>query len=74
MSLEGNEVKQNEISQNKPKPSGLIIGLVVAVGVAAFFAGMYVSSMNSNQISQEDLDNAIAKLELKMSQNSLPTD
>lgn len=73
MSFEENEVKQNEFSQNKSKSNGLIIGLIVAVGVAAFFAGMYFSSMSSNQISQEDLDDAIAKLELKMLQNRLPT-
>lgn len=73
MSFEENEVNQNEFSQNKSKSNGLIIGLIIAVGVAAFFAGMYFSNMNSNQISQEDLDDAIAKLELKMLQNRLPT-
>ena len=73
MSFEDGEIKQNEFSQNKSKSNGLIIGLIVAVGVAAFFAGMYFSNMNSNQISQEDLDDAIAKLELKMLQNRLPT-
>ncbi len=72
MSFE-DEIKQNEYTQNKSKPNGLIIGLVVAVGVAAFFAGMYFSNVSSNQISQEDLDDAIAKLELKMLQNRLPT-
>ncbi|MBA4436375.1 MAG: DsbA family protein [Nitrosopumilaceae archaeon] len=73
MSFEDNEIKQNEFSQNKSKPNGLIIALIVAVGIAAFFAGMYFSNMNSNQISQEDLDDAIAKLELKILQNRLPT-
>ena len=73
MSFEDNGIKQNEFSQNKSKPNGLIIGLIVAVGIAAFFAGMYFSNMNSNQISQEDLDDAIAKLELKILQNRLPT-
>ena len=73
MSFEDNEIKQNEFSQNKSKPNGLIIGFIVAVGIAAFFAGMYFSNMNSNQISQEDLDDAIAKLELKILQNRLPT-
>ncbi|QDI89424.1 DsbA family protein [Candidatus Nitrosopumilus sp. SW] len=73
MSFEDNEIKQDENYQKKSKSNGLIIGLIVAVGAAAFFAGMYVSNMNSNQISQEDLDDAIAKLELKMLQNRLPT-
>lgn len=62
-----------QLTQNKSKSMGLIIGLVIAVGAAAFFAGMYASNMNSNQISQEDLDDAIAKLELKILQNRLPT-
>ena len=44
------------------------------VGVAAFFAGSYTSNLNSNQISQEDLEEAIAKLELKILQNQLPTE
>ncbi|MFB5633113.1 MAG: DsbA family protein, partial [Nitrosopumilus sp.] len=65
MSFEDNEIEQNQISQNKSKSNGLIIGLILAVGVAAFFAGMYFSNINSNQISQDDLDDAIAKLELK---------
>lgn len=73
MSFEDNEIRQNEFSQNKSKSNGLIIGLIVTVGVAAFFAGMYFSNMGSTQISQEDLDDAIAKLELKMLQNRLPT-
>ena len=73
MSFEGEGIKQNGISHNKSKSNRLIIGLIVTVGVAAFFAGMYFSNMSSNQISQEDLDDAIAKLELKMLQNRLPT-
>ena len=66
MSFEDNEINQNEHTQNKSKSNGLIIGLIVAVGIAAFFAGMYFSNANSDQISQEDLDDAIAKLELKI--------
>ncbi|MCE2614434.1 MAG: DsbA family protein [Nitrosopumilus sp. (ex Thoosa mismalolli)] len=58
-------------STNRSPNYGLVIGLVVAVGVAAFFAGMYFS--NSEQITQEDFDDAISKLELKMLQNQLPT-
>ncbi|KAF6245099.1 DsbA family protein [Nitrosopumilus sp. b2] len=73
MSFEDNEIKQKEVMQNKSKSYGSIIGLIVAVGVAAFFAGMYASNINSDQISQEDLDNAIANLELKILQNKLPT-
>jgi protein-disulfide isomerase len=67
-------------SVKKSTFNGLIIGLIVVVGIAAFFAGSYTSNLNSNQIlgedqiSVEELDEAIAKLELKMLQNQLPTE
>ena len=57
------------------KPSnGLVIGLIIAVGVAAFFAGAYSISMyqeQPDQLTQEDLDDALAKLELKMMQQQM---
>ena len=65
--------KNGEISVKKSTFKGLIIGLILVVGVAAFFAGSYTSNLNSNQISEEDLQEAITKLELKMLQNQLPT-
>ena len=77
------ELSQNnngKVSVKKSTFNGLIIGLIVVVGVAAFFAGLYASNLNSNQISEEDqisveeLDDALAKLELKMLQNQLPTE
>jgi len=72
---EFNDIKKqdNQITVNKSTYYRLIIGLIVIVGVAAFFAGSYTSNLNSNQISEEDLDTAIAKLELKMLQNQLST-
>lgn len=54
------------------KPSnGLVIGLIIAVGAAAFFAGAYSISMYQDQLTQEDLDDALAKLELKMMQQQM---
>jgi protein-disulfide isomerase len=41
--------------------------------VAAFFAGSYTANINSNQISEKELNDAIAELELKILQNQLPT-
>lgn len=64
--------KEN-MSIKKSSFNGLVIGIIVLVGVASFFAGSYTSNLNSNQISQEDLDETIAKLELKILQNQLPT-
>ena len=75
MSSDDFELNQNngKISVKKSTFRGLIIGLILAVGVAAFLAGSYTSNLNSNQISEEDLQDAIAKLELKVLQNQLPT-
>jgi len=62
-----------EPSVKKSTFNGSIIGIIILVGVAAFFAGSYTSNLNSDQISEEDLDEALAKLELKILQNQLPT-
>ena len=77
MSSDDFELNQNnngKVSVKKSTFNGLIIGLIVAVGVAAFIAGTYSSNLNSSQISEEDLEEAIAKLELKLLQNQLPTE
>ena len=77
MSSDDFEFNQNEDGKASIKKStfnGLIIGLIVVVGVAAFFAGSYTSNLSSNQISEEDLEQVIAKLELKILQNQLPTE
>jgi protein-disulfide isomerase len=75
MSFDESESIQNNKNSQTKKASfkGIIIGVIILVGVASFFAGSYTSNLNSNQISQEDLDEAIAKLELKILQNQLPT-
>ena len=77
MNFDDFELNQNDkgkISVKKSTFNGLIIGLVIVVAVAAFFAGSYASNLNSNQISEEDLETVIAKLELKILQNQLPTE
>ena len=76
MSLDDSEINQNnneKISVKKSTFNGLLLGIIILVGVSAFFAGSYTSNLNSNQISTEDLDEAMAKLELKLLQNQLPT-
>ena len=73
--FESDQNNNEKVYLKKSSFNGLIIGLIVVVGIAAFFAGSYTSNLNnSNQISQEDLENAIAKLELKILQNQLPSD
>ena len=51
----------------------LLAGIVGIVAIAAFFAGSYITSQNSDEITQQDLSDAIAKLELKLMQERLPT-
>ena len=50
----------------------LIAAVIVAVGISSFFAGLYISDINSNHVTKEDLDDAIARLELKMLKEQLP--
>ena len=77
------ELENNESSNLESKPESittkksifnrLIIGMIVVVGIAAFFGGLYVSNTNSDQISQKELDDALDKLELRLLQDELPT-
>ena len=75
MSSEETIPKENEktVTVKKSTFNGLIIGIIIAVGVAAFFVGSF-TSQGSSDLSKEDLDAAIAKLELKILQNRLPTE
>ena len=76
MGLGDSETNQNnneKMSVKKSTFNGLLIGIIILVGTTAFFAGSYTSNLNSNQISVADLDEAMAKLELKLLQNQLPT-
>ena len=76
MSSDDSEINQNnneKISVKKSTFNGLLVGIIILVGITAFFAGSYTSNLNSNQISTSDLDEVMAKLELKLLQNQLPT-
>ena len=68
-----NAPKINEKIVKKSTFNVLIITIIIITGIAAFFAGSYVSNFNSDEISQEELKNAIAKLELKILEKQLPT-
>ena len=68
-----NAPKINEKIVKKSTINVLIITIIIITGIAAFFAGSYVSNFNSDTISQEELENAIAKLELKILEKQLPT-
>ncbi len=54
--------KQNK----KPTSTGMIIALVAVVAIAAFFAGSYFSNLDSDAVTQSELDEAISRLESKI--------
>ncbi len=56
----------SEISQKKSTPTGLIVALVAVVAVAAFFAGSYFSNLDSDTVTQSELEDAISRLEAKL--------
>ena len=56
----------------KSTPTGMIIALVAVVAVAAFFAGSYFSSMDSDTVTRSELQQAISRLESKI-ESSQPT-
>lgn len=63
---------QDKEYAKKSTVNALVIGLVIAVGAAAFFAGAYITDMDrQDQITQQNIDDAVAKLELKMLQQQL---
>ena len=70
---EFNEINSEKISIKKSTFNGLIVALIGIAIIATFFAGVYVSNFDSNQVSEEELQEAISKLELKLLQNQLPT-
>jgi protein-disulfide isomerase len=67
------DYKKNEKVIKRSTFNSLIISIIIITGVAAFFAGSFVSNLSSEQISQKELDNAIAELELKILEKQLPT-
>ena len=67
------DYKKNEKVIKRSTFNSLIIGIIIVTGIAAFFAGSFVSNLNSEQVSQKELENAIAELELKILEKQLPT-
>ena len=72
MKMSSDKVENKEKTTVKKSTfNGLIIGVIVLVGIASFFAGSYTSNFNSDQISNEEFDKTLSKLELKLLQNQL---
>ena len=64
--------KKNEKIIKKSTFNSLILAIILVTGIAAFFAGTFVSNLDSEQVSKEELENAIAELELKILEKQLP--
>ena len=47
--------KKNEKVIKRSTFNSLIIAIIIITGIAAFFAGSFVSNLNSEQISQKEL-------------------
>ncbi len=55
-----------DIQNKKSAPTGMIVALIAVVAVAAFFAGSYFSNLDTDVVTQSDLEDAISKLESKI--------
>lgn len=49
--------------------TGLIVVLVIVITISSFFAGSYVTNLDSDKITKSDFDTAISKLESKIGNN-----
>ena len=67
------DYKKNDKVIKRSTFNSLIIITIIVTAIAAFFAGSLVSNLNSEQVSQKELDDAIAELELKILEKQLPT-
>ena len=52
-------IKKNEKIVKKSTFNGLIITVIIVIGIASFLGGSQISNLDSNQISQEELNDAI---------------
>ena len=55
-----------DIQNKKSAPTGMIVALIAVVAIAAFFAGSYFSNLDTDVVTQSELEDAISKLESKM--------
>jgi protein-disulfide isomerase len=67
------DYKKNDKVIKRSTFNSLIIAIIIVTAIAAFFAGSFVSNLNSEQVSQKELENAITELELKILEKQLPT-
>ncbi len=60
------EISTNKIPNKKSVSTGMMVALIAVVAIAAFFAGTYFSNLDSDAITKSDLEDALSKLESKI--------
>ena len=68
-SVENENTVNGNVMIKKSTFTGLIVAITIVIAISAFFAGSYFTNLNSDEITQSDLDAAIAKLESKIENN-----
>ena len=59
----------SQTPNKKSVPTGIIVALVAVVAVAAFFAGSYFSTIDSDTLTRSEFQQAISNLESKIESN-----
>ena len=62
-----------EIQNKKSVPTGMIVALIAVVAIAAFFAGSYFSNLDTDVVTQSELEDAISKIGNSQQAPSQPT-
>lgn len=65
-SIENDNTVNDNVMIKKSTFTGLIIAITIVIAISAFFAGSYFTNLDSDEITQSDLNAAIAKLESKI--------
>lgn len=66
MSEDTKGVQSNSKKVDPFSSKGTIVALIVVVGVAAFFAGLYVSEYNSEKVTKTEFEDTISRIESKI--------
>ncbi len=67
------EISTNNIPNKKSTSTGMMVALIASVAIAAFFAGTYFSNLDSDVITKSDLEDALSKLESKITAQQVPS-
>jgi len=67
------EISTSNIPSKKSGSTGMMVVLIAAVAIASFFAGTYFSNLDSDAITKSDLEDALSKLESKITAQQAPS-